>query len=1330
MRFEIYHAGALERAVTLPTMLDPTDFDSVAGDRLITDWDNGRFYTFDLTGTQGIRAHRIEDNTQYLEKTYTELFGSDPTTYYGVAGTDGYLYLPILFGVHDYRVVRIDGETLDVVAQGTPYTSEFAAQWYRAEAIQALGAGRVENYIFTASFLAGIFQVISADTLALVYQLDTNDVDISVCGSHSTTSTLSDSLTYAYGVGRNTVDPDSVTIYRLTITIPPDLPLAPQATGFAIEALASLIGSTIDAARPRLISLDNLVFDLDDHTIIFQVVCATEALDSQRTYLIKAEPATGAILWSIPDLSIASSSSNVHTRVGGGRFAFVLTGELNHVINVNTRDGTYEDQNWAADVPGEIEDSAVSMFDYVSNCLFAFLIDEGPIRLCLGNIEPGDVSLAAIVTDMAERTSLSADDIDVSDLESIFVHGYAVGRIMPARAVIEAVRPVGAFDAVESDGILKFPARGGSIVSSLIESDLGAHEYGNAPPIAVTTRKIQDVELPRRVRVHYVSHTRDYEPAEQASGVRLTTDAVNDVDIEVAAAIDDDQAAQIADIIWADSWASRWIHEITLDVSHLALDPADPITLPVDSRNYRARIVSIDDSGGLLRRMELVREDAGNYVSYATADPPQRAPSALNVLSATSLLLLDLPALRDSDDDPGLYAAPYRTISTRTWRGAVLYKSSDGGTSWQQIAVATAEATVGTIVQAVESGISTTWDDENEIIVELPSIKSLESRTEDAVLNGANAAAIGVHGRWEIVQFVSAEQLSSTQWRLTGLLRGRRGTEHNIGSSVIGDRFALLSSDAIARIPLQLSEIGAARDYIAVSVGTLISSAESQELTGHGEALRPFSPVNVIATRDVDGNLTLTWVRRGRLGQELRSGADIPLSEATEAYEVDVASNDTIVRTITTTTQTASYSASQQISDFGSLPDGISLRVYQISQSVGRGTPAEIEVGAGSGDFPVEAPPAEPVPPITAPPDPQPTPSSSAIKFHPGIYVYVTPSVLSASASILSQINETASNPNLAGWQLGLTWAALETTEGDYSDGFDFIDDVLAICAANDKYLLLNFRVNDYGSPRTSSVTETSENWLIPQYVLSDSQYGNPSPPYGIATSPIGVRWSGGLKTAAITWNVDGEVSPVKQRLVALAQAYGARYNAHPNFEMLGGSETSLGVVGFDFTNQALFEGTTYFYTQVSSYWPNTMLRCLANYAGGGATGASRLVQLAETMRGLRNGVLGGPDPELPPLAPTRTITMNGLYRGEAPSTRDYRTIMPWIGEIQNFGLSVPYGGRTYPPSDFFSYYKNVMRASHVIYVRDSAWTSVLSFINTGPVPVTTCPPNFPSCDT
>jgi hypothetical protein len=548
------------------------------------------------------------------------------------------------------------------------------------------------------------------------------------------------------------------------------------------------------------------------------------------------------------------------------------------------------------------------------------------------------VSLAQIVREVCARVGLT--NIDVEDLRTINVGFFASTRVSTARSLIEPLRPIGLFDIVESDETLRFVVRGKPIVAALTEEDLGAHEAGTDRPPLITTKKAQDVELPRVVRVHYLAESRDYERGEQQSSVRVETDAVQDIDLDVVAGITDDQAKQIAEIVQADAWVSRWSHSFAGDQSQSALECADAVTVPIDGRIQRVRIVNITESIPILRRFETVRDDADAFVSTAVASVPNRSPQVITILKASDLVLLDLAPLRDEDDDAGIYAAAMATGAGNRWQGVAVRRSVDG-TTFTQLLTITSEARVGELVTALPSGITTTWDDANELLVELPERFSLESRTEADVLAGANAAAIGAHGRWEIVQFRDAVEYTANNWRLTGLLRGRRGTEHNVGGSLIADTFVLLSGPGVGRLPLQHSQIGASFIYRAITVNASDATGVNQTFAGAGEALKPFSPVDLAGTRDGSDNLTLTWTRRGRFGDTLHGGADVPLSEETEAYEIDIMDLTSVVRTLTSSTPTVIYSAADQTADGLTPGDPVRVLVYQLSAIVGRGHPVE-----------------------------------------------------------------------------------------------------------------------------------------------------------------------------------------------------------------------------------------------------------------------------------------------------------------------------------------------------------------------------------------------------
>jgi hypothetical protein len=298
---------------------------------------------------------------------------------------------------------------------------------------------------------------------------------------------------------------------------------------------------------------------------------------------------------------------------------------------------------------------------------------------------------------------------------------------------------------------------------------------------------------------------------------------------------------------------------------------------------------------------------------------------------------LNLPALSAEDGQTGAFwlgATPAWSLENNSWRGAVIYRSGDGVsfTDYAAITTAAAWAKATTVLPAQERwGV---WDTENvlDVLVQSPGLE-FESRTELEVLNGANLLLIGQ----EIVQFVEAEQLGPSEWRLSKLLRGRRGTEWAMSTHQVGEAVLALDPATLTRTS-SLDEVGLARFYKAVSIGSDPSLPEAVAFTNEVASLKPYAPVYIQGSRNGVGDLTISWVRRTRYSGEWRDLVDVPLNEASEAYEVDVLDGaGQVVRTLSISSPSVTYAAAEQTTDFGAPQGAIDVAVYQLSAVVGRG---------------------------------------------------------------------------------------------------------------------------------------------------------------------------------------------------------------------------------------------------------------------------------------------------------------------------------------------------------------------------------------------------------
>lgn len=573
--------------------------------------------------------------------------------------------------------------------------------------------------------------------------------------------------------------------------------------------------------------------------------------------------------------------------------------------------------------------------------------------ICQG--QGAQVSIAEIIAAVCKRSGI--DNYDVTDMEDQLVDGYQISSLSSGADILNPTRTVGFYDVVESGLTLRFQSRGKDVVATLTDDDIGAYDgtSGNnaSPPPRIQIVRALDSDLPRRIRLHYNSTIRDYQPGEQDSPFRPTSLAVNDQDVSIPIALGDSKALQCAEINWADAWNGRTTITVSIDQAWPQLEAGDCIALPINGFDERVRITKDKNSGGVLRQLTCVTDEARSYVSDAIAPPSSFRPPVLALISPTITYLMDLPALQDSDATAGFYVAMARDFSTgNQWRGGTLYESTDGGTSFSAVFSLTTATTAGVIAGAVPVSDYHTWDDSTVITVILPDDSlSFASITDDAVLAGGNAAAMGQDSRFEIVQFATATKTAPKTWNLSRLLRGRRGTEWTLGSSITGDLFVMLSEGSLNRVPLNTSEIGRTYNYKSVSIGASFGSGTPVPFTGKGVALKPFSPVDITATYSTDGDIFIDWVRRDKLGRTLMSGTDIPNTDPPLTFSIDISSHGDILRTLAATDVSVDYTAAQIATDFGSTPPAIAdvgIAVYQISQIVGRGTPGYLDASASS----------------------------------------------------------------------------------------------------------------------------------------------------------------------------------------------------------------------------------------------------------------------------------------------------------------------------------------------------------------------------------------------
>lgn len=558
-------------------------------------------------------------------------------------------------------------------------------------------------------------------------------------------------------------------------------------------------------------------------------------------------------------------------------------------------------------------------------------------------LTPGSKTLGDIVRDETLQSGLlNAGDIDVSALTDT-VRGYRISSVAAIRSGIDPLQSVWPFDVRQHGYQLQCVKRGGSAVATITEADLDARASGDKPGTRLGIEREMDSQLPRRIVLTHVDPDREYDPGEQGAE-RLNTTAVNVQSTDLPIVLTATEAGGAAEVALYLRWLERYGYSATLAPSWRHLEPADVVDIVHQGITHTIRLTSVHTLPD--GRVEVTGRPAGSatlFTPVAVADSGASSTGVtLGLKGPTRLQMLDLPAVHDGMDTPAMLVAACGYYDA--WPGGVVLRSDDGGTSWDQTdAVGVPGATMGQTINAL-SGVDSfaLMDKANTLTVRLAN-GDLSSVTETALLAGANHFALGAHGRWEIIAAQTCLLQGDGTYVLRDFIRGRFGTEWAVNTHAALDTLVLLDTDTIVQSGVASAFIGVERKYRGVTLGQSEDEATTQTLTYNATNLECLSPVYLNGSRAASNDWTITWVRRTRIGAAWRDKVDAPLSEASEAYEVEIYSDATyatLKRTLTgLTSATATYTSAQQTADFGAAQTTLYLKIYQISAIAGRGYP-------------------------------------------------------------------------------------------------------------------------------------------------------------------------------------------------------------------------------------------------------------------------------------------------------------------------------------------------------------------------------------------------------
>lgn len=385
--------------------------------------------------------------------------------------------------------------------------------------------------------------------------------------------------------------------------------------------------------------------------------------------------------------------------------------------------------------------------------------------------------------------------------------------------------------------------------------------------------------LPAALRLTYYDPQRDYQAGEARASAG--EQGGSEERRELAAAIESSEAKALVHAMLARQWAARDSLTLRLPTRLAGLEPGARLILPFVPDAWIVEAVTIE-----------------RYVAIAELRPywqpalslPADAGRLLGgtdvVAAPVTLALVELPG-GGSDENGGGPSLLVAASSATTYRAMPV--TITAGARDFALTSAASKAMLGISELALGDGQSWLRDDRNSLTVALVDPDQwIESRSADALAAGENLAMVGD----EAIQFAVADPLGGGRFRLSGLLRGRLGTEWAIGGHGPGEAFVMLDPRQLARIDLPAGTTGT--DAIARG-RSAAGDCESARISVRGERLKPLRPVHLTATREPNGDLAIAWVRRSRAGFDWLDEVEVPLGQSAERYRLHIAGSGSAI---------------------------------------------------------------------------------------------------------------------------------------------------------------------------------------------------------------------------------------------------------------------------------------------------------------------------------------------------------------------------------------------------------------------------------------------------
>ncbi len=532
-----------------------------------------------------------------------------------------------------------------------------------------------------------------------------------------------------------------------------------------------------------------------------------------------------------------------------------------------------------------------------------------------------------LIAAIAGEAGVGPDRLDLDEVTGS-VDGYVVAQPMTAADALAPVLDYLGLEVAERGGKLSLVGAGHGVDAGVA---LGELAYGGESPV-LARRDL--VEVPGSLTLRCYDVDRDYQI--QAVSVRRDDGAgAGQVSLDAPLVLSAAQAADYA--AWRLARMQGVRETVTVDADPalvLRLETGDGVRF--EGVDYRLTAVGQDE------RPSLTLESQAAARAAVSADPSLSGVTGAVVTAPvmTQFRLMDLPCFGadESNVRPVLVAASDPFMGVDVYAGA-------GTASLRLRGRAERMAAIGWTLTALPPQRQHYLLKQAVVDIYLEGEPPM-SRSLEEVLAGGNLVCVRAdNGEWELLQYLDAEALGGSTYRLSGLIRGQWGSEQALAAGAGEGAEVVILPDGFARADMTSDELGVDRLWRSgrAGFGAVAAGAMDVRATWTGLGLRPRAPAHVQISGIND--LLVNWFRSPRYGGDSWD-AEPPLCEDYELYRVRVWDGAAMKRSVEVGVTSWVYAAADQAADF---PAGFGgdarVEIAQASQVWGWGPAASVGLG-------------------------------------------------------------------------------------------------------------------------------------------------------------------------------------------------------------------------------------------------------------------------------------------------------------------------------------------------------------------------------------------------